>query len=253
MPQYILKKYAFCIITTMLIIVPACRKTDPSKKTIKHDPRIEQVFNNILDAWNQLDSISVRLSTMVAQASGGRGKTIGDGIYHLSKNESRTRIHFKLANALQRKLKDDPSKKISVTEYLYYVTDGDTMFHAKIQYNGSVVIKSKYESSKIMQLGGKKYLQNIKDTHRLNYLSDTIVNGRDVYLIEAIPLEGDWKRLYYFDKETGLQMKLVERNLDGEDIFTMELFEFNPMVEYAPEQFQYTVPEDAKFIDQTKD
>lgn len=253
MHQYFVKTCSFCVITTILLLVSACKKNENPKITIQHDPKIEEVFSKILDAWNQFDSISANVLTKMNQAAGGPGKTNGNGIYHLSKNESHTRINFKIGNVLMRQQEDDPKKQMAVTEYLYFITDGETMYHAKFQFENEVVIKSKYDFSKILQLGGKKYLQNIKDTHHLNYLSETFVDGRDVYLIEAIPLEGDWTRLYYFDQQTGLQMKMVERNHDGEDVFTIELSDLNPMVEYAPEQFQYTVPDGVKFIDETKD
>lgn len=248
-----------CLMVVVSMLLPSCKKkdtpnqTDKKKTVIQQDPKVEEVLSKILKAWEKNTSFTVMLETEIDSAAGGLGHTSGLGEYKFDNNGDTTRIHFVIANVMTRKMKEDPSKTAGITEKLEFISDGHTMYFVKHQYRNKEVIKSKYNPADVLQLGGKDLIQDIKSNNRLQFLSETSINGKTAILIEAIPHEGDWKTHYYFEKDTGLLLKTIERDLGGKETFMQQIIKFDPTTTFTDDEFQYTVPEGYTLIDHTKD
>lgn len=241
---------SFAIALMATLVMTSCKKKDsPTKPTaikqadIKQDPKVEEVLTKILNAWKQTTNFKVSLKTKLTSAGGGPGKTIGKGTYDYSVKDGHTRIKFSLSNVLARPLKDEPSKSLAILQTHLYVTDGITL-HTLIKTHTHTEMKeSKYNPSDILQLGGETLLNELRTKNRLQFLSETSINSRSVYLIEAIPREGNWKTLYYFEQKTGLLLELIERDSDGKESYKLEIIDVDTSIEFPDDHFHYTDPE----------
>lgn len=240
----------FALALMATLVIPSCKKKENSAKQtaikqadIQQDPKVEEVLTKILDAWKQTTNFRAFLKTELTTAGGGPGRTKGEGTYDYSVKDSNTRIKFSLSNVLARPLKDEPNKSLAILQTHLYVTDGITL-HTLIKTHTHTEMKeSKYNPSDILQLGGETLLNELRTKNRLQFLSETSINSRSVYLIEATPHEGNWKTLYYFEQKTGLLLQLIERDSDGKESYKLEIIDFDTSIEFPDDHFHYTDPE----------
>ena len=225
-------------------------QTTSAAETLKALDAVEQ-------AWARTHSFSATVQIFVDQAIGRPGSTSGDGTYDLLKEGDKTKIRFYMANALRIDIAIEHSD-LRTAEFLYWVTDGTVLYQSTHQAKKYYVVnKTWYEDKDILHVGGPPLMYTLRSERRLESVEDEELDGRAVVVFKAVPPDGDWFELHYFDKETGIRLKLVEfdsgSDSDSVKKFELTLTELNMNVEFEPDHFTFEIPEHATLVDKTKD
>ncbi len=225
------------------------------KKPVHQAPPSEtlKALNAVEQAWARTHAFSATVQIFVAQAIERKGSTNGDGTYDLLKEGDKTKIRFYTENVLRIDI-GKKSSDLRTAEFLYWVTDGIVLYqstHQAKQYY--VVTKTWYEDKDILQVGGPPLMYTLRSERHLESVEDSELDGRPVVVFKAVPPDGDWFELHYFDKETGIRLRLVEFDSDRVRQFEVTLTELDMNVEFEPDHFTLDIPERATIIDKTKD
>ena len=218
------------------------------------DPQVSAAIRELLDAWDHVQMASTRIDMLLDDAAGMEGDTKGDGRYDFLKDNGRTSIRFKLTNLLRIKSPEEgDNSEYWTAERLIFVTDGAVLFRFVEQSKHKTVTKAQYDPDDVLQVGGRHLLDALQRDNRLSLLSDQTLQGKDMYVIEAESLDGDSKSIHYFDKETGIRLKMVELDQSGRDYLTITLSEVDLSPQFEPDHFTLTPSEaeGVEWVDET--
>lgn len=246
----------------VLMGLPSCRKkeTAPSKTVAnvsenqsadKRTQSVDETIKELMSAWSKVSAFSAAVETHLTQAIGKPGRTTGEGRFDLSKGESGDQIRFKLDNVLQVDYEDGSGKKWVTAEFLEWVSDGHILHQWTSQYQLNQVTRSRYEPDQLLQMAGKDLFRSLRRDHRLETMPDETLNGMSVAVIEAKPKGAGRISLHYFDRRTGIRIKMVEKDAGGNETFTLTLSDINVEPDFSAEHFVFSMPEDAELIDKT--
>ncbi len=235
---------------------PETTQTQPSQSTPGQGTSAAdalKALDAVEQAWARTHSFSAKVETFVAQAIERKGKTVGDGTYDLLKEGDKTKIRFYTENVLHIDIGKEHSD-LRTAEFLYWVTDGIVLYQSTHQAQKYyVVTKTWYEEKDILQVGGPALMYTLRSERRLESVEEDVQEGRPVVVFKAVPPDGDWFELHYFDKETGIRLRFVEFDNDDVKKFELTLSELKTGVEFEPDHFTFEIPELATLIDKTKD
>jgi hypothetical protein len=215
---------------------------------------VDKALDAIEAAWRSTSSFSADVKTLVWEAIGRAGRTEGNGKYDLAKRDGKCCIRFFMENLLV--ILADPEDKLGkqyrTAERLYWVTDGEVLYQLTLQHGLHRVTKSWHDESDIMHMGGEPLLSTLRDRRQVQRLQDDEIDGAPVYVLQSRPLDGDWTERHWFQKETGIRVKYVETDADGEQTFALKLTGLKTGVEFPPDHFTLDIPEEAEFVDMTE-
>jgi len=215
--------------------------------------KADAAFEAIEQAWAKTSSFSAKVDTFIAEAIGREGKTTGTGTYDLLKDGDKTKIRFYAENILYIAMPEKPGSELRTAEFLYWVTDGVVLYQSTHQYKKYEVTKSWYHEKDVLQVAGPWVVNILRNERKVTSIDEATLEGRDFYVIEAVPIDGAWSERHYFDKQTGIRFKYVEFDADHEKFFQVTLSDVETGVEFEPDHFTLEVPEEATFIDKTKE
>jgi outer membrane lipoprotein-sorting protein len=221
---------------------------------------LRELEGKLAEQWAKVNAYS---ATMIVEAnvsaSGiGVSTTMTGPLYVQRVEGGRMRSRSELAG----KVSIGPLGLLKLDTRVLSVSDGETQYAEQRVRNTVKVVISKpgaeNEDGKAPG-GGEQKLSELVKRYDLRVLPDEVLDGRALYVLEGRPRTEEDKKgldvdrvLVYFDQETGIQRKMVLFNPAGETI-TQVMFEniqLNPQL--SPSLFEYTIPEGAEVIDQTK-
>ena len=215
---------------------------------------VNQTLDAIEQAWAKTHSFSAKVETFVAQAIGRQGKTVGNGPYDLLKEGKTGKIRFYAANELYIDIPEKEGSELRTAEFLYWVTDGTFLYQSTHQAPKHLVVtKTWYDEKDVLQMAGPALMHTLRNDRTLKRLEDVELQERPCYAIEATPTDGGWSEHHYFEKETGIRIKFVEFDEQREKFFEVTLSEIQTNVEFEAKHFTLEIPEQAEFIDKTKE
>jgi len=225
------------------------------------DPQVRTVIDDLCRKWDSIEKLSAVIHTRAPGAAGFEGKTKGKGNYAYQKTDGDPLIRLHLQNLfIIEKETTLPTGQISKTLYtgevLLTLHDGNALWNQISQYEYEKLYKRNYDSSEVLQLGGKALWNTLTVGTTVKQLPDEKVEEvgqTDAYVFSVTPLDGDWTSTHWFDKKTGLRLKTVEKNLEGTTTLTLWLDEINYDPEFAEDQFVYQIPEGWEVVDETGD
>jgi len=234
---------------------PALSGADRASTTPKPSLLNEQtrtVIAELTAHWDELQAFSAVVSTELPQAAGKPGRTLGKGTYEWSKRGEKRLIRFFLGNTLRFEAGD--AQAIRTSEILNFVYDGEFLY-SQLQQPTTFkqTTKSRYEPDRLLQLGGKDLFRGLTETNSLKLQPEEMLNGRASYVIEATPTTGTRSSIHYFDKQTGVRSRMIERDETGKATLTLTLSEFNTSPEFSEDYFTYKLPEGFELIDKTRE
>ena len=245
-----------------LAVYTVCRKasapttigTDGASSTPKPpvlDEKTRTVIAELTARWDELQAFSAAVATELPQAAGNPGTTQGKGTYEWSKRGEKRLIRFGLVNTLR--IETGEAKAIRTGEILVFLYDGEFLY-SQLQQPKTFkqTTKSRYEPDRVLQIGGKDLFRGLSETNILKLQPEEMVAGRAAYVIEATPTSGTGSAVHYFDKQTGVQLKMIVRDESGKATFTLTLSELNTTPEFSEDHFTYKLPEGFELIDKTR-
>lgn len=236
---------------------PSAHVTEPERTTAKtadelpkpKDPAVAAAIDELLAAWDKVSSVSAAVETMIPEAAGNEGQTTGKGKYYLQKQDGKTRINFELRNTLH--ILQEEGKKLLTGEILQWVIDGEHLYTFTNQPGFQQASKKKLDYGEVMQIGGRLLFRDLIANNKLSLLPEEMLDGRAARVMLATPNDGAWKTTHYFDKATGIRLKMEETDAEGKSTLRITLLDLDVTSSISEDKFVFTVPEDVKFVDET--
>ena len=72
-----------------------------------------------------------------------------------------------------------------------------------------------------------------------------------MYVFSVKPKNGDWTGKYWFDKQTGIQMKIIETDGSGEEQFMFVVLSIDLAPDFPDDKFTLPTNEEFDFTDET--
>lgn len=217
------------------------------------NPEVIETLQAILTAWDSFQTVSADIVIKLSSAAGLPGHTKGKGQYDLEKRDGHSRIRFRNKTVVMAEEGTVKGKYYGATEALYWITDGEVLYHSSRHVEFHRVTKSWYDPANILQIGGPAALDALRRDYELRMLPNEDLEGEPVFVIEATPRGGDWVSLHYFDKARGLRRKWIEKDSAGETTFEVTLSKPQFDIPFGEDHFTFEVPEEAEFVDKTVD
>ena len=215
-------------------------------------PQVTAAIQELVDAWDQVQMASAKVDMVLEAAGGLEGGTKGDGRYDFLKVSGHTSIRFKLTNMLRIKSPEEGENvEYWTAERLIFVTDGAVLYRFVEQSKHKTVTKVEYDPDDILQVGGRHLLDALQRDNRLSLLPDQTLQGKEVVVIEAESLADGSKSIHYFDKATGIRLKMAELDQSGQDYLTITLSELDLSPQFEPDHFTMTPSEGVEWVDET--
>lgn len=236
-----------------LTVCTDCRKASPpNSRAPILDDKTRAVITELTARWDELQAFSAAVTTELPQAAGNPGKTQGKGTYDWAKRGAKRLIRFDLVNNLR--IDHGEAKATRTGEILVFVYDGEFLYsqlQQPQQYKKTT--KTRYEPDRILQIGGQDLFQGLVENNSLKLAPEEMIDGRAAYVVEAAPTTGKGSAVHYFDKQTGVQLKVIVRDETGSPTLTLTLSDINISPEFSEDYFTYKLPEGFELIDKTGD
>jgi len=142
---------------------------------------------------------------------------------------------------------------MATREILTYIRDGEFLYHLVRQYELVTATKYRYNPDRVLQIGGPQLLRSLAERNDLKLLPEEQIDDRATYVVEAKPKGGDWVSRHYFDKQTGIRLKLVELDEKGVETLSISLSELNFNPEFSEDLFTLIPPEGVEIVDKTQE
>jgi len=242
--------YAVCR-KASLPTTPGTNSASPTANPQVLDENTRTLIAELTAKWDELQAFSAAVATELPQAAGKPGTTRGIGTYEWSKRGEKRLIRFGLGNTLR--IETGEAKAIRTGEILNFVYDGEFLY-SQLQQPKTFkqTTKSRYEPDRVLQIGGKDLFRALSESNSLKLRAEEMVDGRAASVIETTPTTGKGSAVHYFDKQTGVRWKMIERDETGKATLTLTLSEFNTTPEFSEDHFTYKLPEGFELIDKTR-
>lgn len=214
------------------------------------DEKTRTVIAELTARWDELQAFSASVATELPQAAGKPGTTRGRGTYEWTKRGEKRLFRFGLGNSLW--IETGEAEAIQTAEILIFLYDGEFLYSQLQQPRiFKQTTKSRYEPDRVLQIGGKDLFRGLSETNSLKLQPEEMLNGRASYVIEATPTTGKSSSIHYFDKQTGVRSRMIERDETGKATLTLTLSDLNTSPEFSEDYFTYKLPEGFELIDKT--
>ncbi len=252
-----LSGYAVCNRPSRL--TTATRQGLAPEKQPAVDSQVQSRIDDLCTKWDAIQTITAVIHTRAPGAAGYEGSTKGEGNYAYQKTDGNPLLRLHLRNMFTiHKETTLPDGRISPRLYsgevLVFLHDGNALWNQITQVENKKIYKRRYDSSEVLQLGGRALWDTLTAGTNVKMLPDEKVeevNNTDANVFSVVPLDGDWTSTHWFDKKTGLRLKTVEKDLSGEDTLTLWLAEINYAPEFAEDRFVFQISDGWEVIDET--
>ncbi|MBU0717306.1 MAG: hypothetical protein KJ749_03580 [Planctomycetes bacterium] len=215
------------------------------------DPAVEAVEKELVAKWNKIRSLSAHATVQVAQYSEDAEFWLdGDGTYDCKVADGKLLIRLFLENwSVQQRGSNEAQRydtRLTVVdgEYKYVLTDSAGRYDAE---------KSTSEPADMLQLGGQAIFDELHRQFTVELLPTDNIDGRDAYVFGCSPTTGCGKAYYYFDRDTGVMLKM-HLIADETDTVTrgIELRDLQIDPDLSDELFVFSPPDGVRVIDRTR-
>lgn len=214
------------------------------------DPAVQAVVDELIARWEEHDRVYVVIDTEIPNAAGKTGKTWGDIQYSYVKTDGAPLVRIWVFNNLSFEIED--GKRLETAEVLTTVHDGEFLWSTVQQHKLYTATKAYYDPDRLLQVGGSDLFRQLLTDNTLKLLPGESLDEKDMYVFSVTPKNGTWTSTYWFDKETGIQTKIIEMDESGEEQFMFKVLEVDLAPDFPDEKFTLPIHERYEFTDETK-
>lgn len=224
----------------------------PAPLSLPDDEKVRAAISELIARYDALQAFSAATELRIEDALGQKGQTRGKGEYMLKHSGDRKLTRFRVNNHMKFEKVDDEGTlfHLNTQELVWQIYDGEHLWLLFKQHKLDRAIKTHYHPDKVWKVGGRDLFREILDENELALLPDEELDGRPAYVFSVKPHEGDWTGKQWFDKKTGVRLKLIEVGADGKESFSIVLSNLKDDPELAADTFVFTLPEGYELTDE---
>lgn len=249
-------------------------KTTEAKETPKPAPQkwqivspeeeaeADKLIKTILAKWSQTKKFSAkyRKDRATGQLKGDLDGTNWEyvtltetqGTYDLKKDKGKVlvRMEIQVGDAYER-IDDSKPRKFHVTNWF----DGDYLYSLRKWEDQYAAEKREQTQGGLMIMGGEDFFKELKRNYKLRVREPRKLGDRDVVILEGVTKLGEEKAglaLHWFDKESGILLKLATYEFRRRPKWSITLEELNLNPVFPANHFKFAAPQGVHLRDLTK-
>jgi len=229
--------------------VAAQGEAKPARKSVLLE-EVRAAMDVLTGQWEGVQSCSLKIETNMKQAIEGPGTTQGTGSFDYSRKDPIPLVKFGMVNKLH--IYYDQTKRYQTMETLDILVDGEFMYSTLHQPKHWVATKTAYDPLQILPFGGPLLWKDLTEHYALSLQPDELHLDRPVVVIQGLPIDGDnFISRHYFDKESGIRVKLTHVDSEGRTKLSIEVTEMTLNTTFPEGHFTFVLPEKATLVDKT--
>jgi len=199
---------------------------------------IEQVEKKLTDAFAKVTTMQSKLkSTIDSGAEGLKIKTITDGTYEYAKNGRKAMFRVDTKTTMTTEMGAQTNSRVVISTT---INDGDNIYTLTDESGKKQAVRTRADSA-----ADQPVFESMRKSYNIKLMPDETINGVAVYVVEGRPkmtqstMPDAGRTLNYFQKETGVAIKMVTFDPGGRPMMTTEYsdIKINPTI--APDRFTY--------------
>ena len=213
--------------------------------------KLEEAEKKITEARAKHKSVQTKSKTtqeFKSEQMEMKSETVGTQEYR--KKDGRYLLRVEMKTKGTQKIKGQPDQKIDTTVLM--IDDGKFLYTLNTMGTSRTATKMKRNPD---MFEGKAYFKQLRKHFTLKLLPDEKVDGKDAYVIETKPKTDNpatSKAIYYFDKKTGIDLKMVSYDGKGKAVMTTVTTDVKLNAEIKDDRFVFKAPEGVQVADMTK-
>ncbi len=209
------------------------------------------VEQKLEQAWSKHKSVSAKMTLNTHLAMGSMvmdGK--GTGTLDMLKKDGKHLVRVEIENNVTQKMGEKENK---LQQKQLIVSDGK--FTYTVQQIGDRKMAVKSDPDDRIAGGPKDNIEQYRKHNTLKLLPEESVDGAKTFVIEATPKKagprGASKTVFYYQKDTGLMVKMVQFGPDNKPVTTLTYHDIKFDTAISPDRFVFKAPEGVTVVDQT--
>lgn len=233
----------------------------PSRSSVVANKAVQAAVEEILARWDGVRSFSANVTTQL-----GTGQMIqkgpgepweptlvvdGKGEYGCLKKDGKLLARMQMTSIgggpIRSDLEDEDPEEYTVTR----VSDGEFTYMAGVQGERKKAAKMKSKPNDLMQWGGKRLLDDMRQRFDLKLEGDEKINERQTYVILAKSKTSEAVSRHWFDKKTGVMVQMTIYGAKGRPrrVFTLDQISLDPT--FPADHFTFVPPKGVPVEDLT--
>lgn len=214
----------------------------------------DDVMKKIAEQTKKHKTIQYKMkqnSKIEQMGQGSTTETVGD--YKYLRKDDKVYVHADMTTKMDAGMMKTSSKSKMVVdgEFMWVHTDSMTEVNGQKMPQESVM-KNKI-SDKLLDPASMDGMKN----YNLKLLPEEKIDGKDAWVIEGTPKDATMKSqqgrmVSWFDKKTGLPIKMVGYTPAGKEMSTTTFSDVKIDEKLSPELFTFTPPAGVQVMDMTK-
>ena len=211
---------------------------------------LESVEKKLTEKSKTVKALTADVSMVTDMAfPGGSSKSKSTGTLEFLKKGDMFLSRMEINTVSTQKYGEQETKMESSTQT---ILDGEFAYVLADQMGQKMAMKQKADN--MQGADAETMFRTLRKDHDLKLLPDSTVDGQAVYVIEATPKSaatGAGKSVSYFAKDSGLVVKMVNFNPQGQPMseMTYTSIKVNPKID--PDRFVFKAPAGVQVMDMT--
>ena len=223
---------------------PKAEKKPVAQEKPKVDPKLAAVEKELSKAWDKLKSMTADMEMNMLMA-GISTKMAGTIEFVNNPDKEFFRMEMTMESNMGGQKIEGKATTIYDSEFVYIVNEMMGQKMAVKQKPGAIA----------QTPAGKHMFEGLKDSNELKVLPGEKVNGKDAFVLEAVPKGAApnpvTKMKLYMVKENGIMVKMIGYDSAGGEVMTITYsnIKINPKIDAG--RFVFKAPDGVQVMDMT--
>ena len=213
-------------------------------------PDADAAIRELLARWEEVQSASVSFATDFERLAGLGERQKSEGTRDCLKKDGKMLIRSSYTNAVA--LEKEGKEWIVTGQIALKVFDGEFLYTVDERHEGKTATKSLLKRGQFQYIGGRRLLSQILGLDSFSLLPDETIDDQSVYVFEGKAGDGTVTTRHYFDKQTGMLLKMATEDSIAQTRYTFALSDIKVNVEFDDDHFTFTPPEGMEVQDLTR-
>lgn len=213
-------------------------------------PDVNTAILDLVARWDNIRSVSATLQTTFKRTDGRYDRQETLGIRDCMKKDGRVlvRAAYKAGVVLEA----EDNQLIATGQRVLRVFDGEFLYVDDERHEGRTVTKSRPVPGQLQAIGGRRLFAGLRGLSEIKLLPDKTIDDKSVYAFVGKAGGGTITMRHYFDKQTGILVKMTRDDELGHGRYTFALSDIKLNVDFEEGHFTYTPPEGIEVQDLTR-
>lgn len=228
----------------------------PSDQRLRRRPRVniapdaDAAIRELLAPWEEVQSVSASFATDYERFAGLGERQQAEGTRDCMKKNGNVLVRSSYKNAIA--MEKENKEWIVTGQIVLKIFDGEFLYTVDQRHEGKTATKSRLKPGQFQYIGGRRLFSQVLGLDRFSLLPDETIDDKSVYVFEGKAAGGTVTTRSYFDKQTGMLLKMVTEDSIAQTKYTFVLSDIKVNVEFDDDHFTFIPPDGVEVQDLTR-